>query len=511
MNPALKSSFNCWSVHKVWIFLLLTVVIFSGCDRYSPENPPQPNIIFVLVDDLGWRDTGFMGSKLYKTPNIDRLAGEGMVFTQAYAACAVCSPTRASIMTGKYPARLGITDWIRGRASGVEVPEDRQNPSGYDTVPEFALLTPRNALWMEKEETTLAEALKSVGYTTCHVGKWHLGPDGWKPEGQGFDFNYGGTDLGQPPVYFDPYEAGGLSIENLPGQKEGQYLSEREGEEATRFIRENHQKGPFFLNLWHYAVHTPLEAPDSVVEKYRQRQIEDKNLPDYREEDNFRHHFQTKSPLDSQRNPIYAAMIESVDHVMGRIFHTLDSLQIGDNTLIVFFSDNGGHIVSTSNQPLRMGKGFPYEGGIREPMIVRWPGKIKSGSVSHTPVISNDFFPTLCAAAGASVAENDGKNLLPLLSGTADIGRDQLFWHFPHYWWGDQVRPYSIVRSGEWKLIKWYEGPEYELYNLNQDMGEKNNLAREMPEKTEELSHLLDNWLLNIHAKLPVPAKTKTL
>ncbi|MEZ4775127.1 MAG: sulfatase [Bacteroidia bacterium] len=495
---------------KILLVSLISFAFFS-CGKNTEISSRQPNIVLVLVDDLGWRDVGFMGSKLYQTPQIDQLARDGMVFTQAYAACAVCSPTRASIMTGKYPARLGITDWIRGSASGVTIPPDRKNPAGYDTLPGMALLTPKNPWWMETSEITLAEALKAVGYTTCHVGKWHLGPQGWKPENQGFDFNYGGEDLGQPPAYFDPYEAGGLSIENLPGKKTGQYLSEREGEEATRFIRENHQNGPFFLNLWHYAVHTPLQAKEEVVEKYKALQIADKNLPDYRPEDDFAEHFQTKIPLDSQRNPIYAAMIESVDDVMGRILQTLDSLQIRDNTLIIFFSDNGGHIVSTDNSPLRMGKGFPYEGGIREPLIVNWPGKIKPGSRSNIPVISNDFFPTLSAIAGAPQTTPDGLDLSPLLTGTGTIERENLYWHFPHYWWGDRVKPYSIVRSGDWKLIKWYEGPEYELYNLTQDMSEKQNLAPTMPQKVEEMDQLLEIWMESVGAKKPVPSPKLSL
>ncbi|MDX2246008.1 MAG: sulfatase [Bacteroidia bacterium] len=494
------------------VLCCLTAVFFMSCKNRSEQSTAhRPNIIFVLVDDLGRQDVGFMGSKLYQTPHIDRLAAEGMVFTQAYAACAVCSPTRASIMTGKYPARLGITDWIRGQASGVKIPPDRKNPTGYDTLPGYSLLTPRNPFWMESEEITLAEALKSVGYTTCHVGKWHLGPEGWQPENQGFDFNYGGTDLGQPPVYFDPYEAGGLSIENLSGKKEGQYLSEREGDEATRFIRENHTKGPFFLNLWHYAVHTPLEAKKDVSEKYKTRQVEDPFLPDYRPEDVYTEHFRTKMPLDSQRNPVYAAMIESVDDVMGRLLHTLDSLQIRDNTMIIFFSDNGGHIVSTSNHPLRLGKGYPYEGGIREPMIINWPEKIKAGSRNHTPVISNDFFPTICNIAGATVTQNDGIDLTPIFTETSTLPRENLFWHFPHYWWGDQVKPYSIVRAGEWKLIKWYEGPEYELYNLHQDLSETQNLAHDLPEKVTELDHLLENWLNEVGAKKPVPTQNHSL
>lgn len=489
--------------HNPLLCIIASIFLLAGCKSPSTETKP-PNIILVLVDDLGWKDLGFMGSKLYQTPHIDRLASEGMIFTNAYAACAVCSPTRASVLTGKYPARLGITDWIRGRFSGVEVPSDRKNPTGYDTVANRALLTPKNPLWMESEEFTIAEALKQRGYTTGHIGKWHLGPDEWRPEGQGFDYNYGGTDYGQPPSYFDPYEANGYSIENLPGRKKGEYLTDREGIEATRFIRQHHTQ-PFFLNLWHYTVHTPLQAKTPLINKYTQLQASDPSLPDFREEDDYRTHFQTKVPLDSQRNAVYAAMIESLDNAMGRILHTLDSLSIRENTMIIFFSDNGGHIVSTSNAPLRLGKGHPYEGGIREPLIISWLGKIQSGTQSDIPVISNDFMATICRTVGADMPETDGLDLTPVLNQSGTLDREDLFWHFPHYWWGDKVRPYSAVRSGDWKLIRHYEKDKYELFNLREDIGESQNLAAQMPEKVAALTQKLDAWLASVNAKMPVP------
>jgi arylsulfatase A-like enzyme len=486
------------------LYFFVIVVIAGGC-RDQAGNKKLPNIIFVVVDDLGWRDVGFMGSEFYDTPNIDRLAGEGMTFTNGYAACAVCSPTRASILTGRYPARIGITDWIRGRYSGFKVPEDKKYPDGYDSNPNRALLTPKNPHWLKHSEVTIAEMLKQKGYTTGHIGKWHLGPDEWLPTSQGFDVNIGGEDYGQPPVYFDPYKRGKFYIETLPPRRKGEYLTDREGDEAVKFIRQNKDK-PFFLDLWHYAVHTPLQAKKNYIENAKKRAVSlgiDPLGPD----EDAGGIFRTKIPLHGQRNPTYAAMIKSVDEAMGKVLSALDSLGIRDNTIVVFFSDNGGHIVSTDNSPLRMGKGFPYEGGIREPLIISYPGITDEGSSCDVPVSSIDFFPTVCSWLNIDIPDSlviDGKDISPLLKGEYDLGREDLFWHFPHYWWGQNVRPYSIVRSGDWKLIKHYEGGE-ELYNLKEDISETNNLAESNPEKRKELENKLDNWLKIVDAKLPLP------
>lgn len=485
-----------------WFFLGLVI---AGCQKAAP--PPKPNIILIVVDDLGWRDLGFMGSSFYETPHIDALAASGIHFTEAYAAAAVCSPTRASILTGRYPARIGITDWIRGRYSGVKVPADSINPYGYDTIPGNALLTPKVPIWMEHSEVTLAEVLQDAGYVTAHIGKWHLGPEGWHPEQQGFDFNFGGADYGQPPSYFDPYEEGGFRIESLPGQRAGEYLTDREADEAVQFIRQQ-ADSPFFLNLWHYAVHTPLQAPDSITAKYLAKQASRPDLPPFREEDRTEARFASKTPLEGQRNPIYAAMIERVDAAVGRIIRTLDALDQRRNTIIVFFSDNGGHIVSTDNAPLRMGKGFPYEGGIREPLIVSWPGKIDAGIHSNVPVSSIDLFPTLLQLAEIPIPDTlqlDGLDISPALHQSGTIARPALFWHFPHYWWGDTVKPFSIVRAGEWKLIRHYEDDRYELFNLAQDASETHDLSLEMPEKVAELRSMLDSWLVETKAVLPIP------
>ena len=443
----------------------------------------KPNIVLILVDDLGWADTGCYGSTYYETPNIDRLAREGMRFTDGYAACAVCSPTRAAVMTGRYPARVGITDWIRARFQGGAIPVDKRNPAGYEGDKTRKLLCPRNPYWMELDEVTIAEALKPAGYTSCHIGKWHLGADDWYPDRQGFDHNIGGCDFGSPPSYFDPYERKGQEgIPTLPPRKKGEYLTDREADEAVGFVKE-HQDKPFFLYMAHYAVHTPIQGRKDLVEKYK-----------------------AKTPTN-QKNPTYAAMVESVDHAVGRIMQVLDDAGIADNTIIIFTSDNGGLIPKTDNAPLRSGKGYPYEGGIREPVIVRWPKRVRAGSVCPTPVSSIDYFPTLCEAAGVPLPKNrviDGLSVMPLLEERGTIERDALFWHFPHYRQKDVV-PYSIVRAGGWKLIKRYEGKRFELFNLKDDLSETTDLSERFPERVAELDARLAAWLEATGAKLPKP------
>jgi len=444
----------------------------------------KPNFVFILVDDLGWIDTSCYGSGFYETPNIDRLAAGGMRFTDAYAACAVCSPTRAAVMTGRYPARLGVTDWIRARFQGGNIPDSKKNPTEYVGGKNNKLLCPPNALWMEMEEITIAEAIKPAKYTSCHIGKWHLGPDDWYPDKQGFDFNVGGCDFGQPPSYFDPYTRKGQgSIPTLEPRRQGEYLTDREADEAVTFIR-RHKDKPFFLYMAHYAVHTPIQAKQDLIEKYK-----------------------AKAPTD-QKNPAYAAMVESVDDAVGKIMAVLDELDIADNTIVFFTGDNGGLLPITSNVPLRAGKGYPYEGGIREPLIVRWPGVIEAGSVSHEPVTSVDYFPTICEAAGVPLPRDrdiDGVSLLGHLKsgGAKKLDRESLYWHFPHYR-GDVV-PYSIIRTGDWKLIKRYEGKTFELFNLNSDLSEKDDLSQTMPEKVKELDAKLTDWLRAAGAKLPKP------
>jgi arylsulfatase A len=456
----------------------LGTLFLAGCSK----KQRLPNFIVVLVDDMGWADAGCYGSEYYQTLSIDRLAAEGMKFTNGYAACAVCSPTRAALMTGRYPARIGITDWIRARFQGGDIPKDHTFEPEYVGESDKELLCPNNPLWMELEETTIAECLKQKGYVSCHIGKWHLGAEPWYPDKQGFDTNIGGCDYGQPPSYYDPYANKRLDgIPTLPPKERGEYLTDREADEAVHFIIE-HRNQPFFLYLAHYAVHTPIQAKQGLTEKYRA-------IPATAQQD----------------NPEYAAMVESVDHALGKVLRTLDELNLASDTLVLFTSDNGGLLPKTSNQPLRSGKGFPYEGGIREPFIVRWPGKIQAGTVNDTMVCSIDVMPTICDIAGVSLSDSlviDGKSIVPLLTENGKWDRDALFWHFPHYRYGDEV-PYSIVRKGDWKLIKRYVGKSFELFNLADDLSETTDLSETLPDKVAELDALLTDWLASTGARMP--------
>ncbi len=432
----------------------------------------KPNVVLILVDDMGWTDLGCFGSSYYETPNVDKLATGGMKFTNGYAACAVCSPTRAAVLTGRYPTRHGITDWIRGS-------ETKVNPVGYDKAKNRKLMTPKNHFFMELKEVTIAEILKEAGYATCHVGKWHLGGTSFYPESQGFDYNIGGSHWGHPHKgFFDPYQ-----IHTLEDRKAGEYLTDREGDEAVKFIRE-HKEQPFFLYMAHYAVHSPIQAKKETIEKYQNK------------------------PVTNQKYPKYAAMVESVDDAAGKIMGAIDELGLTENTLVIFTSDNGGatHFPATDNAPLRKGKGFPYEGGIREPFIVCWPGVVKPGTVCDEPVCSIDLLPTICSAAGLAVPadrEIDGLDMMPLLKQSGTLDRDSLYWHFPHYWWGTNVKPYSVIRQGDWKLIRHYEDNRLELYNLREDISEKNDLAAKMPKKVKQLDAKLTAWLKETGGKLP--------
>jgi len=445
----------------------------------------KPNFVFILIDDLGWTDGSGLGSKFYKTPHIDRLAQQGMRFTDAYSACCVCSPTRAAVMTGRYPARLHLTDWIAGH----------KRPFARLAIPDWKM-------YLEHEEITIAEVLKAAGYATAHIGKWHLGGADYRPETQGFDLNIGGDHRGQPPSYFAPYR-----IPSIAEGPSGEYLTDRLTEEAERFIDRNRQQ-PFFLYLAHYAVHTPLQAKKELVEKYQA----------------------AVQPDQPHRNAVYAAMLESVDQSVGRIVNKLQQLGIDKQTVIFYTSDNGGLAGVTSNAPLRAGKGSPWEGGVRVPLIVVWPGVIRPGSTCDVPVISVDFFPTIMEIAGASwppaagqsaapagsapaaaVAAEccgppaiDGESLLPLLKQTGQLKRQAIFWHYPHYHPGGAT-PYGAVRKGDYKLIEFYEDGRLELYNLREDVGERNNLASSMPEKADELKRLLAQWRESLGAQMPRP------
>ena len=448
------------------------------------------NFVFILIDDMGWRDATCYGSSFYETPNIDRLAREGMLFTDAYAASPVCSPTRASILTGKYPARLKITNWIGGNQEGKLKP---------------AIYLP----FLPREEVTIAEALKQAGYATGFIGKWHLGYQPFYPEYQGFDINIGGHEAGHPASYFYPYQNPENPFWDVPGLQNGQpgeYLTDRLTDEAIKFLN-NNKKKPFFLYLCHYAVHLPLQAKNMLIEKYETKL---KNMP-AGERNRFieEHHCQTRIVQD---NPIYAAMIQSVDESVGRIMDHLKKLGLEKNTAIIFMSDNGGlstlrdaQRAPTANTPLRAGKGWLYEGGIREPMIIKWPGVTKANSVCHVPVISNDFFPTILQMARLPLLKQqhkDGVSLVPLLVGKGNLKPRALYWHFPHYH-GSGSTPSGAMRLGDFKLIEWFEDGSVELYNLKDDIGEKENLAEKMPEKAEQMRKMLEEWRYEVGALMP--------
>lgn len=473
---------DCW--RRAFVCALAVTAALGGVQASAEPPSGRPvNFVIILVDDLGWTDLTCQGSRYFETPNVDRLAAQGMRFTNGYAACAVCSPTRAAVQTGRYPARVGVTDWIRARFQGGEIPADGKNPTEYVGGRGQRLLCPPNPLFMQLDELTLAEALKPAGYVCGHIGKWHLGQQDQFPEKQGYQLNHGGCDLGQPPSYFDPYanKREFYEIPNLPPRKEGEYLTDREADEAVAFIRANRDR-PFLLNLCHYCVHTPLQAKEDVTAKYQAK------------------------PKTNQKNPVYAAMVESVDDAAGKIMAALDELDLADRTVVIFTSDNGGLLGPTDNAPLRSGKGFPYEGGIRVPLIVCWPGVVTAGSTCDVPAVSVDLFPTLLEIAGLPLPEDraiDGVSLLPVLKQTGGLDRDALYWHFPHYRFARG--PYAVVRSGDWKLIKWYQGNELELFNLADDLGETKDLSAEMPERVRQLDGKLTAWLKSTGAKLPRP------
>jgi arylsulfatase A-like enzyme len=438
----------------------------------SAADGVKPNVVLILADDLGWTDLGCFGSELYETPHLDRLAADGMKFTQNYSACTVCSPTRAALLTGKYPARLHITDWIPGA-----MPD---NPK---------LLVPDWTKHLPLSETTLAEVFRAAGYAAANIGKWHLGTSDFYPEQQGFDINIAGTDKPSPPSYFAPW-----NIPTLPEGKTGDYLTDRLGEEAVQYV-ERVKDRPFFLYLPHFAVHTPIQGPAELAAKY-QRKLK---------------------PEMEQKNPTYAAMVESMDATVGRIRAKLEELNIADRTIIAFTSDNGGRIPTTSNRPLRYGKASAYEGGVRVPLIVHWPGVTKAGSASDVATITMDMFPTLVEMCGLSMAEKegaagagrglDGVSLAPVLRGSGAPTREALYWHYPHhqhYQLGGTM-PYGAIRAGDFKLIEFYNDRHVELYNIREDIGEAHDLAAEQPERARELRERLHAWRQDVGAQMPTP------
>ncbi|MFM1903060.1 MAG: hypothetical protein RLZZ440_960 [Planctomycetota bacterium] len=426
----------------------------------GPDSRPT-NVILVFVDDLGWRDLSCQGSLAYETPAIDRLAAQGMRFTRGYAACTVCSPSRAAVMTGQYPARLHLTDWIAGHEK-----------------PDAKLLPPDWTKHLPLEATTLAERLQSAGYATASIGKWHLGGPRFFPEHQGFAENVGGCDKGHPPSYFSPY-----GIRTLADGPEGEYLTDREAAEAVRFITA-HRDEPFFLYLPHYCVHTPLQGKPAVTARYESRQ----------------------PPDQKPWKPSYAAMVESVDDCMRRILETLDAEGIRDHTAIVFTSDNGGLAWVTDNRPLRAGKGSAYEAGVRVPLIVSWPGVTEPGSTTDVPAITPDIPATILSLTGVGADPDqplDGRDLSGVLSG-GGLDREALFWHYPHYHPGGAT-PYSAILAGSWRLVHFYEDDRDELYDLAADPGETRDLAAAEPARRHALRATLDAWLTDTGAQFPVP------
>jgi len=450
----------------------------------------QPSIVYILADDLGWRDLGCYGSTFYETPNIDALAETGTRFTNAYAACPVCSPTRASILTGKYPARTATTDWF-----GAPQPDEAH---GHHTGDEPLLPAPY-VEHMPLDEVTLAESLREAGYATFFAGKWHLGGEGYFPEDQGFDINKGGHHRGSPPGgYFSPY-----NNPKLGDGPEGEHLPARLAEETVRFI-EDHRDEPFFAFLSFYSVHTPLQARDDLKDKYRAKAAElDHDGPKWGAEGERRVRL-------VQDHAIYAGMVEAMDEAVGAVLDSLDRFGLAESVIVVFMSDNGGLSTSeghpTSNLPLRAGKGWLYEGGIREPMIIRWSGAKTNDGTLDVPVTSTDFYPTLLELAGVSLRPDqhvDGVSLVPLLKGGAIDGRP-LYWHYPHY--GNQGgSPSAAIRDGRYKLIEFFEDDRVELYDLESDIGEQDDLSADMGDKAEDLRDKLDVWQERVGARFPSP------
>lgn len=460
----------------------------------------RPNIVLILMDDMGVRDLSCYGSTFYETPNIDALAAEGMRFTDAYASCPVCSPTRASVLTGRYPARVGVTNYIQHA--------DPAKPNRYDHPARGILIDAPYIDHLPLHEMNAARALGKHGYHTWHVGKWHLGKEPYWPEKQGFDVNIAGCAMGHPHHgYFAPWK-----IPTLAEGKDGDYLGDRLTDDAIALIQNKNDDRPFFLNWWMYEVHTPIQAKPALVEKYRAKAARlgldaQKTFVDG---DHFPCEHLKQGRIKRrivQSDPAYAAMIESVDANVGRLVKALKDAGEYDNTVIIFTSDNGGLSTAesspTCNAPFAEGKGWGYEGGVREPLIVSGPG-IRAG-ICDVPVTSTDLFPTMLSLADIPLmpdAHCDGIDISPMLKGGTPPAREAIYWHYPHY--GNQGgRPCAAVRSGNWKLIEFYEDWHAELYDLSADPGEMSDLAAAEPAITHRLRALLASWRYEIHAILP--------
>lgn len=465
---------------RVLLFLLIVVAAIPvGANGQASGTKQQPpNIVLIMADDLGWKDLHCYGNEQVDTPHLDQLAKEGLLFTDAYSASPVCTPTRAALMTGESPARLNITNHAGGHPPNFRKP-------GTD------LITPIWQRHLPLERVTLAEQLKQAGYATGFVGKWHLshrprsksgavqGPTEpeLRPEHQGFDVNLGGCQFGGPPSYFSPYR-----LPNLKGKANGEYLPDRCANEGIDFIKSTQADGarPFFLCWWNYSVHYPFQAPQDLIAKYEKR----------------------KGP--GVENPTYAAMIEGMDLAIGKLLQAIDDQGLRDNTLVIFTSDNGPFDANV--KPLRAEKGYLYEGGIRVPMMVRWPSHVRVGQKDSTPVITMDIHATILEAAGLAADpgnQPDGVSLLSLFRNQSKLDRDAIFFHYPNYAFHKGNRLGSAIRSGDFKLIQFYDDESVELYNLTQDISESHDLAKELPEKASELKQALDNWLQETEARIP--------
>ena len=446
----------------LWIFTGLLLPRAAAADL-KPIRPP--NVIVMLIDDLGMTDLSCYGSKFYESPAIDQLSKEGVLFTQGYSACTVCSPTRAALLTGKYPARLHITDWIAGH----------ERPHAKLKIPDWQKFLPF-------EEITLAEQLKAAGYATASIGKWHLTPglkagdEAYYPDKHGFDVNIGGYHRGQPPSYISPY-----GIPTLVDGPKGEFLTDREAAEAVKFMEANKEK-PFFIYLPHYAVHQPIAGKASVIAKFKAKD----------------------SAGLKQKNATYAALISTVDDSVATIRAALKRLKLDDNTIFIFTSDNGGLLPTTDNSPLRAGKGSAYEGGVRVPLIVYWPGVTKAGTLETTPTMSIDLYPTVLEMTGVKPLQSlvDGVSLAPLLKLGKPPERQAIFWHYPHYHPGGAT-PHSAVRMGEYRLVHFYEDNRDELYNLAADIGETRDLSTTEAVRAKAMRVRLDAWLKSVDAQLP--------
>jgi len=451
-------------------FFVLRPCLADSADAGSSR---PPNILFIFLDDFGWKDTGYMGSDFYETPNLDKMAGEGMIFSDAYSCAANCAPARACLLSGQYTPRheiYNVGTGARGKSAHRRLKH----------VPGTSTLDPKIRTW--------AHQLQEAGYETATMGKWHLSDD---PIPYGFDVNIGGTHSGGPPRGYYPPHGKAPGLEDAP---KGEYVTDRLSDEAIKFIRANQEK-PWALYLTHFAVHTPLNAKKELVAKY-----------------------EAKTPGKLHDHVPMATMIQSVDDGVGRIREALEELKLDGNTVVLFFSDNGGYGPATDMDPLKGYKGTYYEGGIREPFFVWWPGVVKPGSKCNEPVIGVDLYPTLCGIGGAKLPEgqaSDGVSLLPLFKGEVETFGDRpIFWHFPAYLQSYSVtneqrdplfrsRPCSIIRMGDWKLHQYFEDGGLELYNLREDIGETKDLSKSNAAKTKELRTMLESWRKETDAPVP--------